>query len=156
MPLMVSMRNTTRVQSTGKGFDGMPSMAILPPMTRLSTICRKAEGTPLISSPTSKPSRKPEPCHDGRQFFLGHIDRHHVGDLGRERQPGRVDVGDDDVPRPDVPRHGGRHDADRPGAGDQHVLADEIERQGRMHRIAERIQDGAELVVDVIGQTARC
>ncbi len=83
---------------------------------------------------------------------MRNIDRHDIGDLGREREPGRVDVGDDDVARAHVPRHGGRHDADRPGAGDQHVFADEVEREGRMHGIAERIQDGAELVVDVVGQ----
>ena len=45
-----------------------------------------------------------------------------------------------------------RHDADRPGAGDQHVLADEIEGERGMHGVAERIEDGAELVVDVVGQ----
>ena len=44
------------------------------------------------------------------------------------------------------------HDADRPGPGDQHVLADEIEGERGMDRVAERIEDRAELVVDVVGQ----
>jgi hypothetical protein len=44
------------------------------------------------------------------------------------------------------------HDADRPGAGDQHVLADEVEGERGMDRVAERIEDRAELVVDVVGQ----
>ena len=45
-----------------------------------------------------------------------------------------------------------RHDADRPGAGDQHVLADEVEGERGVDGIAERIEDGADLVVDPVGQ----
>ena len=44
------------------------------------------------------------------------------------------------------------HDADRPGPGDQHVLADEIEGERGMDRVAERIEDRAKFVVDVVGQ----
>ena len=44
------------------------------------------------------------------------------------------------------------HDADRPRAGDQHVLADEVERERGVNRIAQRIADRAELVVDLLGQ----
>ncbi len=54
--------------------------------------------------------------------------------------------------RPDVARDRARHDADRPGAGDQHVLADEIESERGVDGVAERIEDRAELVVDVVGQ----
>jgi hypothetical protein len=32
--------------------------------------------------------------------------------------------------------------ADRPGAGDEHILADQVERQRRVHRIAQRVEDG--------------
>ena len=39
-----------------------------------------------------------------------------------------------------------------PGPGDQHVLADKIEGKHGMDRVAERIEDRAELVVDVVGQ----
>ena len=60
------------------------------------------------------------------------------------------------MPRPDMARHGRRHDADRPGAGDEHVLADEIEGQRSVHGIAERIEDGADLVVDRRRAAARC
>ena len=50
-------------------------------------------------------------------------------------------------------RHdGGGHDADRAGTGDQHILADEIEGQRRVHGIAQWIEDGADLVVDFLGQ----
>ena len=56
------------------------------------------------------------------------------------------------MPRADMARDRARHDADRPGPGDQHVLADEIEGERGMDRVAERIEDRAELVVDVVGQ----
>ena len=39
-----------------------------------------------------------------------------------------------------------------PGAGDQHVLADQVELQRGVHGIAERIEDRADLVGDVVGQ----
>ena len=52
----------------------------------------------------------------------------------------------------DVARDRASHDADRSGAGDQHVLADEIERERGVDRVAERIEDRAELVVDIVGQ----
>src|ERR1700712_858800 len=45
-----------------------------------------------------------------------------------------------------MPGNGHRHDADRSSARDQHILADEIERQRRMRRVAERIEDSGEVV----------
>ena len=54
--------------------------------------------------------------------------------------------------RADVARDRPGHDADRPGAGDQHVLSHQVESERGMDRIAERIEDRAELVVDVVGQ----
>ena len=91
---------------------------------------------------------------------LVHVDfRHHVAQgllvgahrprrahLPGERQAIVVDVGDDDLARAGVAAHGDRHQADRPGAGDQHVLAHEIERQRGMHGVAERIEDRRDLV----------
>ena len=72
-------------------------------------------------------------------------------DLPREVQPHRVDVGDHDLARADALRDQRAHDADRPGAGDQHVLADEIEGQRGVDRIAERIEDRGDLVGHVVG-----
>ncbi len=80
------------------------------------------------------------------------VDRDDVGDLLRELQALRIDVGDDDMPGANVARDRAGHDADRPGPGDQHVLAHEIESERRMNRIAERIEDRAELVIDFVGQ----
>ena len=98
---------------------------------------------------------------------LGHLElAHHVArGLPSTRRPAttsatsaasarriRVDVGDHHVPRADVARHGAGHDADRPGAGDQHVLADEIVGQRGVDGVAERIEDRADFVVHLIGQ----
>ncbi len=38
--------------------------------------------------------------------------------------------------------HGRSHDADRPRARDQHVFAQHGKRERRVHRVAERIEDG--------------
>ena len=54
--------------------------------------------------------------------------------------------------RADVARDRPGHDPDRPGPGDQHVLSHQVESERGMDRIAERIEDRAELVVDVVGQ----
>ena len=54
--------------------------------------------------------------------------------------------------RADMARDRARHDPDRPGAGNENVLADQIEGERGMHGVAERIEDGAEFVVDVVGQ----
>ena len=39
-----------------------------------------------------------------------------------------------------------------PGPGDQHILAHEVEGERGMDRVAERIEDRAELIVDVVRQ----
>ena len=49
--------------------------------------------------------------------------------------------------------HDGRgHDADRACASDQHILADDIEGECRVNRIAERIEDRRDLVIDCVGE----
>ena len=92
----------------------------------------------------------PEARHHLGEVLLGHVDRHHVGDAGGEREAVGVDVGDDDMARADMARHRRRHDADRPRAGDQHVLAHQIEAERGMHRVAQGIEDRADLVIDRI------
>ena len=53
--------------------------------------------------------------------------------------------------RPDVPRDRRRHDADRPGSGDEDVLADQVEREGGVHGVAERVEEGGDVVGDLLG-----
>ena len=47
---------------------------------------------------------------------------------------------------------GHRHLADGARAGDQHVLTDEIERERGVHRVAERVEDGGDVVGNVVGE----
>ena len=67
-------------------------------------------------------------------------------------EAGRNQIGHDDESGADVAGYGRRHDADRPGAGDQDVFADQVERKGGVGGVAERVEDGADLIVDVVGQ----
>ncbi len=68
-----------------------------------------------------------------------------------QRQPNRIDVGDHDLARADALRHQRAHDADRSAAGHQHVLADQIEGQGRVDGVAQRVEDRGNLVRNVVG-----
>ena len=65
------------------------------------------------------------------------------------REPIRIHVGHDDVPGPGVPDDLCRHDADRPSAGDQHVLAEQIELERGVHGVPERVEDRRHIAVDV-------
>ena len=91
--------------------------------------------------------------------------------VDRERQPHRAgqlepvvgDVGDDDVTRAGVAGDDRRHDPDRAGPGDEHVLAEDRESERRVHGVAERVEDRRHVEVDagrmtphVRGRQARC
>ena len=116
-------------------------MAILPPWHMLASMSRKAAGLPDISRPTSKPSFMPSCFCTSASASLRDVDGQRRAHLAGQVQAVRIHVGDDDVARPGVAHDGGGHDADRPGAGDQHVLAEHVERQGRVDGVAERIED---------------
>ena len=47
---------------------------------------------------------------------------------------------------------GGSHDADGAGAGDEHVFTHQIEGEGGVHGVAERIEDGGQFIGDVVRQ----
>ena len=81
-----------------------------------------------------------------------HIERARGAHLPRELEPIGVHVGDHDVAAADEAGDRDRHDADGAGACDQHVLADQVEGQRRVGRVAEGIQDRGDLVGDRIGQ----
>jgi hypothetical protein len=78
---------------------------------------------------------------------LGRI--HGAGDahLARQIQPVRILVGDHDVPRGRVPHHGGSHDSDGPGAGDEHILAQHGKRKRGMDGIAEGIENRGDIQI---------
>ena len=47
------------------------------------------------------------------------------------------------------------HDSDRPGARDQHVFASEIEGEKGVDGVSERIEDRADIDVDIVGERGR-
>src|SRR5205823_2081532 len=77
-----------------------------------------------------------ECLHRIGKFFGADVEREIYSHLARELETIRIDVGNDDVARSSVfaDRHG--HATNRAGAGDEHVFADEIEREGGVDRVA--------------------
>ena len=146
---------TTLAQSTSMGLDGRPSIATLPPWVRFSIISGSAVAWPLISSPTSKPSRMPRRSLRVGDAFArdvnGEVGAHAAGEL----QARLGDVRDDDEAGAHVTHHGRRHEADGPAPGDEHVLADERKLQRGVHRVAERVEDRGEVEVDALGREPR-
>ena len=151
-PSDVSILKMTLFQSISKPVGAMPRMAILPPLFIVSIMSRKAGAAPDISRPTSKPSFMPIVAHHvARASPCEASTTCSTPSLRASVEPRRVDVGDDDLARADALRDQRAHDADRPGAGDQHVLADQVEGERGVHGIAERIEDRGDLVGDVVG-----
>ena len=87
-------------------------------------------------------------AHGVVQGFTRHIERFGCAHFSGQSQPIVVHVRDDDVPRAAMPGNRHRHDADGAGAGDQHILADDVERQRRVRGVAERIENGCNFVVN--------
>ena len=85
---------------------------------------------------------------DVGEVALAWVDGERRAHPPRELEPVRVEVGDDDVARARVPHDRGRHAADRAGTGDEHVLAEDRERERGVHGVAERVEDRGDVVVD--------
>ncbi|MNX93993.1 hypothetical protein D3C86_1262080 [compost metagenome] len=91
--------------------------------------------------------------HDVAQVFLGGVDRAHAWrNLLRKFQAEVVDIGQNHGAGARVARDRSGHHADGTGASDQHVLAQQVELLRRVHGVAERVQDRADLIGDVVGQ----
>ena len=145
------MLRTTRGRSTETSPAGSPSRASRPPWVMLATMSLSASGWPDISSPTSKPSFMPSvPLHLGEGRRTGVDGERHAGRAG-QLEPVVADVGDDDVAGAGMSHDRCRHDADRAGAGDEDVLAEHPELQGRVHGIAEGVEDRGDVEVDLVG-----
>src|SRR5213596_4239431 len=71
-----------------------------------------------------------------------------VAPIRRASSPERVRLAGDDEPRAGVTGYGCGHQADRAGADDQHVLAEDGEAERRMDRVPERVEDRGDLLVD--------
>ena len=89
MPLIVIMWVTTLPQSISIGRLGRPSIAIRPPWLRLAIMSGSADGCPLISSATSKPSTMPSRrCADGDRLAR-HVQREVDAHLAGQVEPVR-------------------------------------------------------------------
>src|ERR1700694_1315030 len=148
-PLTVSILNTTLLQSMANSWSARPSTAMRPPCAMLSIMSRIALGWPDISNATSKPSVMPSSSCTWLNVVLRTSTAPRHAALRRELEPVVADVGDDDESRAVVARDLRGHDADRAGAGDQHVLGDDAELRRGVHGVAERIEDRGDVQVDL-------
>ena len=103
---------------------------------------------PDISRTTSKPSTMPSSA-----LHVGEVGDRRVDDDGgahalRDGAPIGVRLADDDVAGAGVAHDRGGHEADGPGAGDEHVLAQHLEAERGVHGVAEGVEDGGHLLVD--------
>ncbi len=96
-----------------------------------------------------------ETVHDITQVLAADVYRHGIVHLVAEFEAVVIHVGDHHVTRANMTADTRRHDPDGTGAGDEHVLADQIEGERGVNRIAEWVEDGADLVIDLGRQVDR-
>ena len=80
----------------------------------------------------------PRSCIVSSSDSCVHVDGLGGAHLAREVQSVLVDVGDHDMPRAAITRDSHRHDADRSGAGDEYILAHDVEGERGVRCVAER------------------
>ncbi len=90
----------------------------------------------------------PEVGLDVGQRPLARVDDDRCTHLFREVPPEGVRLADDDVSGAGVADDSRRHQPDRSGADDEHVLAQDREGEGRVDGVAERVEDRGDLLVD--------
>ena len=90
--------------------------------------------------------------HDIAQVFFQHVNGSYIGDLLRQRQAIGVDIGEDNMAGFGEARDSGCHRADGAGAGDQDILADDIEGKDAVNGIAQGIEYGADFQGKIVGQ----
>ena len=93
-----------------------------------------------------------EVAHGLADGLVGDVDHPARAHPGGEAEAVVVDVGDHHEAGAHMAADGGGHDADGPGPGNQHVLADQVEGQRRVGGVAQGIEDGGDVVADVVGQ----
>ena len=89
----------------------------------------------------------PEPLLHVVNALARHVHGHVRAHLFRKAEPVVVHIRHHDEARACMLHHRRRHAADRPRAGDQHILAEDIERERRVHRISERIENRRHVVI---------
>ncbi len=83
-----------------------------------------------------------------RKRALGRVDDQRRAHLPGELSTEGVGLADHHVAGAGMARDGGGHQPDRAGSGHQDVLTEDREGQRRVHRIAERVEDRGDLLVD--------
>src|ERR1700704_5473845 len=126
MPLITKPLNMTWFQSMAVSPGGMPSMEMLPPWFMVRNMSRNAVALPDISNPTSKPSSMPKSRMASSKDSRDTLSALDAPIFAARLEPIVVHVRDDDVPGAAMPCNRHRHDADRAGARDEHVLADDV------------------------------
>ncbi|VTR67535.1 hypothetical protein DESC_610118 [Desulfosarcina cetonica] len=89
----------------------------------------------------------PDRVADGR---AGYVDGRAGAHARGKRQAVIVDVGDHHMAGAHMPGNGHGHDADGAGAGDQDILAHQIEGERGVGGIAQGVEDGGEIVTDIL------
>ena len=132
----------------------MPRIATRPPCAICPTPARSASGLPTSRTSRRSPRASRAPGRPQNNAARARRRRASPPCAARSRAF-LVEVGDDDVPRTGVPRDRDRHAADRPGAGDEHVLAEDGKRECRVDGVAERVEDRGDLVGDAASGARR-
>ena len=83
------------------------------------------------------------------QLGLAYVRRTCDADLASQLESIVADVRHHDKPRSVVARDDRRHQADRAGTRDEHVLGHEAKLRGRVHGVAEGVEDGRDVEVDL-------
>ena len=138
----------TWFQSIAVSSGGMPSMATRPPWCIVRSISRKACGVAGHLQADVEALLHAELLHRLVEGLARDVDGARGAHLARQLQAVVVDVGDHHVARADEAGDRDGHDADRAGAGDQHVLADQVEGERGVGGVAERIEDRGDVVAD--------
>ena len=79
---------------------------------------------------------------------LGRIDGQSRAHLARKIEPEWIHIGNYDMARAGVAHHGNSHDADGPGAGDQHVFSEHRKRERCVDSVAEGVKDCSNFLID--------
>lgn len=87
---------------------------------------------------------------DGLKGLFGWVDGNGGPQLTGEFEAVRIDIGNDDMARTGMLDDGGGHASDGAGAGDEDILAEDIEAEGGMGGIAEGVEAGEDLEGDSV------
>src|ERR1700733_12436495 len=88
-----------------------------------------------------------------RNRCLSWIHSHSCAQLARQIQPEGIHIGHNNMPCPRMTHHRNRHEANRTRARDEDILAEYWEREGSMHRVPEWIEDGGDLLIDILSMS---